>query len=759
MASDLPVAVATSMPARSVPARIWAMPVGVVINGRSLSETGLVVQTQGQLFVRGDMPGQWGLRLPDGLARIRVDGADYASLEGVPGLSARLDGGGATLLIDAEPSLFSATHFGTARHGLPVMEAISAQYVGYDLSLSRWSGKWAASVLLDAGASGDWGVIGTTALLQRGMDGPGAVRLDSNFIRDFPDRRLRLTLGDTVTRGGDWNRPVRFAGIRLGTDFALTPDDITYPLPRLSGSSTLPSVVELAAVSSRQSMAVQPGDFAIDYQPVFTGAGEVTMTVRDANGAARTVTQSFYTSPRLLREGIDDFSLEAGVPRRDFGGSSFAYGAPFAAGFWRHGLGDGLTLAGRAEASGDVRMAGLGLGAILSSWGEVTLSMAGGQSRWGTGLLWRAQVQRITSRYSVTASYMRQDAAFVQVGVEDPLPGKRRELIVAGSLTLGRRGSINADYVENDGDGGYRFATGSLSYAASLGPAWVTLGARRTRFSDSRNNSLFGSLTLPLGTRSNAGLFAQGSRIAASVSQTPPPDSGWGYRFLAARQDGDMSQWEAGATWRTAAGDVDMSMARMAGAGGMRLQAHGALVRAGGQIVATPQLDYAFAVVDVGADQDVTVFFESRPVARKAGLGRQAVVTGLQPYAANRIAIDLDDLPIDAVVTSAEQVAVPGYRQAVAIRFARTSAHPVTLRLVDKDGAPVEQGLTVIVEGAESGVSGHDGEIFLADARAGQDILLTGPAKICRAIVPALPDRSGMTRIAPVPCAPDGEGK
>ncbi|ANI79440.1 hypothetical protein EP837_03046 [Sphingobium sp. EP60837] len=35
------------------------------------------------------------------------------------------------------------------------------------------------------------------------------------------------------------------------------------------------------------------------------------MTIGDVNGAARTVTQSFYTSPRLLREGLDAFSLEA----------------------------------------------------------------------------------------------------------------------------------------------------------------------------------------------------------------------------------------------------------------------------------------------------------------------------------------------------------------------------------------------------------------------------------------------------------------
>ncbi|WP_176590800.1 fimbria/pilus outer membrane usher protein [Sphingobium sp. EM0848] len=760
MASGLPMAL--SVPTVSTPEMLpktRAIPVGVIVNGQPVRDPCLIVKSQGQLFVRQDVLGQWGLQLPEGRPQIRVDGADFSSLDGLPGLSAKLDSTGATLLIDAAPSLFPTLYVGGSQHSLPVMEATPAQYIGYDLSLSRWSGQWAASAVLDAGMSGGWGVIGTTALVQQGTDSRGAIRLDSNFIRDFPDQRLRLMLGDAVTRGADWNQPVRFAGIRLGTDFSLAPDDITYALPRLSGSSTLPSVVELAAVSSRQSMAVQPGDFTIDYQPVFTGAGEVTMTVRDANGTAHTVTQSFYTSPRLLREGLDDFSLEAGFLRKDFGERSFSYGAPFAAGFWRHGLGGGLTLAGRVEASKDVQMAGLGLGVILSSWGEIALSAAGSQSRFGDGFMWRAQFQRITPRYSVTASYQEENAAFVQVGDDNPAPESRRELIVAGSLALGRLGSMYANYLETDGGEGHHFSTGSVSYATNVGPAWLSLGARQTRMAEQRNNSLFGSLTLPFGARSSAGLFVDGKRVAASVNQTPPPDKGWGYRFLASRDAQDLSLMEAGVTWRTAAGDIDLSASRMGDVEGMRLQARGALLRVGGKIVAVPQLDYAFAVVDVTADQAVTVLFENRPVARKAGDGRRAVITGLQPYSANRIAVDLDDLPIDTMVTSAEKTVVPGYRQAVKVSFGGAPTHPVTLRLVDADGVAVAEGLAVTAADSAPGITGHDGAVFLADAHAGQEIVLTGPAMACRAVVPALPADQAVARIAPVPCTALQEGK
>ncbi len=760
MASGLATAMAVptvSTPDLSPQAR--AIPVGIVINGHPISDPCLIVESQGQLFVRQDMPSQWGLQLPAGRPQIRVDGADFASLDGLPGLSAKLDSTGVTLLIDAAPSLFPAVHVGGSQQSLPVMEAAPAQYVGYDLSVSRWKGQWTASAVLDAGMSGNWGVIGTTALIQQGADSRGAVRLDSNFIRDFPDRRLRLMLGDAVTRGGDWTQPVRFAGIRLGTDFSLAPQDITYALPRLSASSTLPSVVELAAASSRQSMAVQPGDFAIDYQPVFTGAGEVTMTIRDASGIARTVTQSFYTSPRLLREGLDDFSLEAGFLRRHFGERSLSYGAPFAAGFWRHGLGGGLTLAGRAEMSKDVQTAGLGLGFILSSLGEIGLSAAASQSRFGDGFMWRAQFQRITPRYSITASYQAENAAFVQVGDDKLLPESSRELIVAGSLALGRLGSMNANYLENEGAEGHRFSTGSVSYGTNVGSAWLSLGARQTRTAEQRNNSLFGSLTLPFGARSSAGLFVEGKRIAASFSQTPPPDKGWGYRFLASRETENVSRVEGAVTWRTAVGDIDLSASRMGDAEGVRFQARGALLRLGGTIVAVPQLDYAFAVVDVISDQEVTVLFENRPVARKAGGGRRAVITGLQPYSANRIAVDLNDLPIDTVVTSAEKNAVPGYRQAIRVRFGGQPAHPATLHLVDASGAPVAAGLTVTAGDAAAGITGHDGAVFLADAREGQEIVLTGPAVACRAIVPAVSTDRGMAKIGPVPCAPMQEEK
>jgi len=747
-----------SLPSMEIgPAVSWLLsvqaplPVSVVVNGEAADEPCLVVVRGGHLFVSSDAPHMWGLRLPGSMGALSIDGQDFTSLDGLAGLSAHLDGNGAMLRVDADARLFPAVHLGRARRGPPIGRAVPAQFIGYDLSLAERGGRLSTSAFLDAGLSGNWGVLGTTATIQ--SEGRSFTRLDSSFQRDFPNQRLRLVLGDTLTRGGDWNRSVRFGGIRLGTDFSLAPDDITYPLPILRGSAALPSTVELATASSRQKLDVQPGNFTIDYQPVFTGTGEVTMTIRDAVGNVRNVTRSFYTSPRLLREGLDDFSLEAGFLRQDFGWRSFSYGPAFAAGAWRHGLTGTLTLFGRAEGSGNSQAAGLGLGLVLTPLGEFSVAAAASHGKWGSGTLWRAQFQRITPLYAITASYQEQSAQFMQLGDDCPTSGKRSELVVAGSIAMGRIGNLSASHVENAESSSQRFAASSLSYAANLGPAYLSLGARRTRFSVSRDDGLFGSLTLPFGQRANAGLFADESRTAATVNRSPPSDRGLGYRFLMARDhDNGMSLMEGGLTWRSAAGELELSVARNSTATSMHLQAHGALLMAGGEIAAAPRLDYAFALVDVLSDEEASLTFENRPLARRAGNGKRAIVTGLQPYAANRIGVDLDALPIDTQVSSPEQLAVPGYRQAVRISFGGVAVRPATLRLVDGYGTPIPTGLAVLGADGSPGVTGQDGEIYLPDAHPGERIIVRGAEMTCQTVVPALPQGVAIPRLGPAPC-------
>lgn len=505
-------------------------PVGLMVNGRLAPDPVLIAAMGEALFVRRADVAQAGLLLPGTQAGEVIAGEEYVALSAMAGLAATLEEGGEILAITASPELFAAIAIGQQPRTATLGEIVPAGFISYDLTFTRWNGETAAFAFLDAGVSGTWGLLGSTAIVQ--SDGSTLVRLDSYFQRDWPDERIRLVIGDAVTRATEWHLPVRFAGIRIGTDFTLQPTFVAFPVPSLSGTATMPSAVDLVSAAGTETLSVQPGAFAIDYQPVFSGAGEVTMMITDITGLSRRVTQSFYTSARLLRPGLADFSLEAGLVRENYGISSFDYGDPFAAGFLRLGISRALTIGGRIEVSPDVRMGGLGLGWVLSPVGEFGLAGAVSDSALGKGSLWRAQFQRLAPTHAFTVSYQWDNGRFAQIGEAEAgvqtLRRPQRQLALSGSVALGPLGDAILGHLESRTASGESFSTTSLSLAGNLDAAFYNLGIRRTRINDQTDNGAFLSLSMPLGPRRSASFRADGNRVIAMTALAPPTDRGGG---------------------------------------------------------------------------------------------------------------------------------------------------------------------------------------------------------------------------------------
>lgn len=740
------------------------VPVGVVVNGQAMAEPGLVLVRDGRLMARSSDLAAWGLTGRTIAPATTLEGESYVALDRVKGLVAHLDADGATLLVDADVSLFPRLAVGAAQRTIPVAAAVPAQFLDYDLTLSDWNGQAQLTGLLDAGFSGAWGVADSSFLVD--SDRRGVVRLDTSLRRDFPDRRMRLVLGDALGRGAPWSRPVRYGGVFLGTDFSLDPQAINFPLPVISGSALTPSTVELLSQSTRRALDVGPGAFDLSLQPRLTGAGQVTMSVRDLAGNTRQVTRSFYASSSLLRPGLSEFAIEAGALRRDFGFDSFAYGPLFAAAGLRRGITNALTLEGRLEASAATRMAGLGGTMVIAPFGEVSVSGAVSQGQAGTGTLVRAQAQRITPVYTLSASYERADARFRQVGEGRFNGGGRSELAVAAGLAMGTLGSINASYARLrqgiGGDASSRFDLASAYYATNIRGGYVSVGVQHTTRRDgdrgqraSRNLGLFGSLTVPLGPRRHVGAIAEQGRAAVTFEQNLPDDTGLGLRGLAGVDRG--SAWvEGGVSYRTGAGDVRIDAAQRQGRQGVQLNARGGLLHVDGTLLASQHIDEGFALVDVASDTPVTVLVENRARPRKAGQGRSVIVTGLQPYAENHISVDAADMPIDAALDAQAQAIAPGWRQAVRVRFGGAGEVGARLRLVDAHGAPVPTGSTFAWTGG-SGIVGYDGEVWIDDYVGGAVLRVTGAQGACRAVVPALSGEARLMAATPVACASESE--
>lgn len=730
-------------------------PVGVMINGRPTQHQALVVIIGDALFIRRADLVLTGLVLPELGSAFALSGQEYVTLSVVGGVSAALEDGGSLLAISADPAVFPPARYGSAAQPVALDEIVPAVFLSYDLTFNRWNGQNSAFAFLDAGVSGGWGLIGTTATVQNA--GRTAVRLDSYFQRDWPNEHVRLVVGDTVTKATELSAPARFAGIRVGTDFSLQPTLVTFPVPRLTEAATIPSTVDLISAASRQTIPVQPGAFIIEYQPVFSGAGEVTMMITDANGLSRQVTSSIYTSPRLLRPGLVDFSLEAGLVRRNYATASFDYGAPFAAGFLRFGLNEVLTIGGRIEASPDVQMGGIGIGWVLSPLGEFGMAGAISQSARGQGTRWRAQFQRIAPTHSLTLSYQQDNGRFTQVGSEEagalPVAAAQREIAIAGSLSLGVLGDVVVGHAETRTAAGQSFRTTNLSLNGDFRTAFYNLGLRRNQFGDRTDNGAFLSVSLPLGARTSASARIDDKRFIAVAGVAPPNDLGAGYQFAAGYDMvSDQPIIDVSTLLRTRAGDLELAGGRNGAGQGIRLSARGAVVAVGGKVVATPRLENAFAVVDLDSEANVTLYLENRPVVAKGGSGKVALLTGLQPYAPNRIAIDVASLPITADVDTGERHVVPGFRQAVRVTFGGASQVPVTFRLIGPDGEPLPPGLEVLSGSQVAAITGYDGLVFLPDLAGAERLSVSTQTYRCEAQIPAAPQIDENRQLAPVAC-------
>ncbi len=641
---------------------------------------------------------------------------------------------------------------GSAGRLLPTAGTFAA-FLNYDLSVS-YQDELASSAFLEAGLSDDWGLFANSMTVgQSSGIGNGVVRLDSYFIRDDPQDLRRLILGDTVTTSPDWGRQIRYGGVRYGTEFGLSPTLITFPTPAFLGRTAVPSNVELLVNNAvRFQSDVDQGPFSIDQVPLVTGAGEVTLVVRDATGVERRVRTPYYVSPRLLSAGLSAWSFEAGAERRDYGIASFSYGTAFAAGSYRRGLTDWLTVDARVEASGDVQMLGGGLSFVWPLLGEFSLALAGSRGREGSGGLYRASFARITPRWNIALSYQRASDRFDQIGIDRPADRIARQFQASAGASLGDLGSMVVTWTDLEYGDGNRARIGSANYSVGIGSrAYMSLFALRSDMAGREPEAVVGlGLTIPLGTRTS--VYAQGDNRnrLAEIRRTAPLSGGWGYRLAGSEGENDRQQAEM--NWRGSTGELSLEAARFRGKTGVRLLASGGVMFAAGGIHASRRIENGFGVVEVPGQGNVRIYQENRPVARTDRRGI-AIVPDLRPYEANRISLAPSDLPLDVRLPDDTMIVVPRIRGAAHARFPVEQDRPGTVVVATADGKPVAAGANVRTDGGETLFVGFGGEIFVRNLREGMVLEIDTGGSVCKAIVTGIAPRDTLPRIGPVACA------
>jgi outer membrane usher protein len=646
-----------------------------------------------------------------------------------------------------------------------------------------------ANASLDARVFSPYGTLSQSAILgSTTTQDVNALRLDTTWSYSDPQTLLTYRAGDTISGGLAWTRPIRLAGLQVQRNFALRPDLVTLPLASVSGSAAVPSTVDVFVNNVKTySQEVPSGPYQITNIPTLSGASTAQVVVHDAAGHQTQTSLTFYTSPKLLKEGLIDFSVEAGLPRLLYGTESSSYvESPVGSASLRGGLKDWLTVESHAEWGPDLFNGGVGTVTRLGSAGA--LSVAAGGSRFADTFGYQGyaafdtQVMAINIHASslqtfgtyndlasATARYASLPIAYQgpsSIGNPPSLltnirPPKSLDTVSLGFPLPFGKSSLNFAYLRQVLDDGTRSDIVNVSYSRSLfGDASFYLTAF-TDLSDRKSAGVFAGLSMPLGDSSSASgpVFTStgvsttpdGTNVTFDAAKPIRPEPGsYGWRLV--DSEGSVPYRSAAGSYRSSVGQLDGYVQQVGGSTGASAQVQGAIATMGGGVFFANRIDDAFAVVDAGAP-GVDVLYENRPAGTTNAQGL-LLIPSLRSYQKNQIAIDSRDLPVDAEAPMTRDVVAPADRSGVLVGFGvKTDVRAAVVILADKDGKFLVPGSQGRLEGGtEPFVVGYDGRAYVKGLGAANTIVVGDAGGECRASFPYTPQRDTQVVIGPVVC-------
>lgn len=615
-----------------------------------------------------------------------------------------------------------------------------------------------------AGRSGDW------------LD--DVTRLNTTWSYSDPYRMMTYCVGDLVSGGLSWTRPVYLGGAQVQRNFGLRSDLVTTPLPSFAGSAAVPSTLEVYTHNVRTwSGAVAAGPFELVNMPVIGGAGEARVVLKDSQGRETVTTLPFYTSDKLLQAGLFYFSAEAGLPRTGIGVESADYDdSPFAILSARYGLTNRLTLEGHIEVGQNLISGGAGAAFALGTFGTASFAAAGSAHGDRLGMLANAALELRTRGWSLFGRVQRTFGDYDDVASVSARPAwhERHGEIAwddgtwgAGvprgidQLTLSiptpfERANLQLSYARLDSDFWADSKILSLSYVHQIRPRTTFRASLFQDLDGGRDIGFFAGLTFPLGGDVTGAIGydhrADGAYLVGEAVKPERPEVGSvGWRLRAS--EGEDTIRSAGASYRASFGRFETTVHQYRNEVRGTAQMEGAVAFAGGGVFPTRRLYDAFAVVNVGAP-DVEVKYQNRVVGTTDGSG-SILVPNLNAYERNAISIDPSNLPVDAQIPSTKEIVVPADRSGVVVDFGVSAEQNAALiAFVGADGAPLRAGLAGRIEGAsEAFIVGYGGEAFVQGLAPVNVVVIEDAAgKVCRAEFAYQANRGSQIRIEGVIC-------
>ena len=593
------------------------------------------------------------------------------------------------------------------------------------------------------------------------------VRLDTSWSKSFPDKLVTLRAGDILTGALSWTRSTRLGGLQIGSNFNLQPYMSTIPLPAFFGSATLPSAVELYVNGLKQySGEVPAGPFELNTAPIISGAGDAQLVLTDALGQSSTVNFSLYDTHRLLQPGLSDWSVELGTVRENYGVKSFDYGNDIAvSGTWRYGVNNRFTAETHAEATKDLANAGIGGTWVLGGPGGVLFgSLAGSESQGKSGTQYSGSYSWNNNRFNIGLNTLGTTGNYRDVATQyGSTPIRQSNQVSTGYSTqsLGSFGlSYNqVDYAEEDTA---QFA--SAYWSKSLGRRLSINANYNHDLNNSDNNSatIGASFSFDRNISVNSSLQHSNTQniMVADISQSAPSIGGLGWRAQAQHSinkgdSDDDTRGVAELNYLGRYGQVQAGISSNQDSYSTYASSTGSLVMMGGGLFAARQINDGFAVVSTDGIADVPVLLQNNVIGTTNRRGL-LLISPLNAYQENKIAIDPMDLPADLRIDKVAMQATPTDRAGTLVKFDITEARSASVILKDTNNEFIPLGSQVQLttkKDIPSSVVGFDGEVYL-DTLDEHNILevITPSNDVCKVSFDYQKQGDGIPLIGPFIC-------
>ena len=126
-------------------------------------------------------------------------------------------------------------------------------------------------------------------------------------------------MGDNVSTNTGLSQSYYFGGFRWGTNFTSRPDFVYWNTPSFKGSALVPSTIDLMINGNKAyNSKINPGEFNIDSNINFRGLGSAEMVVQDIMGNQTVQNIPIFVSERLLKKGLNDYSISSGKLRYNY---------------------------------------------------------------------------------------------------------------------------------------------------------------------------------------------------------------------------------------------------------------------------------------------------------------------------------------------------------------------------------------------------------------------------------------------------------